>query len=107
MLKKIAILPALTLAVLSGCSPATSPLADAATEKPSDVVLASATLNNKPAEGIKWLTIEQAAERMKKEPRKIVIDVYTDWCGWCKKMDKNTFTDPKVVALVNKDYYAV
>jgi len=61
----------------------------------------------KPAESIKWLTIEQAAERMKTEPRKLVIDVYTDWCGWCKKMDKDTFTDPAVAALINKHYYAV
>lgn len=63
--------------------------------------------NEKQAEKIKWLTIEQAAERMKAEPRKLVIDVYTDWCGWCKKMDKETFTDPAVAALINKHYYAV
>ena len=36
-----------------------------------------------------------------------MIDVYTDWCGWCKKMDKDTFTDPEVIALMNKYYYAV
>ncbi|OKL39648.1 thioredoxin [Pontibacter flavimaris] len=51
--------------------------------------------------------MEQAAARMEKEPRKIVIDVYTDWCGWCKKMDKGTFTDPKVVELVNRHFYPV
>lgn len=44
---------------------------------------------------------------MEKEPRKIVIDVYTDWCGWCKKMDKSTFSDPEVARLVNKHFYAV
>lgn len=56
---------------------------------------------------IKWMTIDQAFEAIKKEPRKIVIDVYTDWCGWCKVMDKNTFSDPKVIDFVNKKYYAV
>ncbi|HRG07218.1 MAG TPA: DUF255 domain-containing protein, partial [Cyclobacteriaceae bacterium] len=44
---------------------------------------------------VKWITFEEAVEKSKTEKRKIFIDVYTDWCGWCKVMDKNTFTDPK------------
>lgn len=56
---------------------------------------------------INWLTIEEAQELSKKEPRKVIMDVYTDWCGWCKKMDKTTFSDEKVVAYVNKNFYAV
>ncbi len=60
-----------------------------------------------PEEKIKWMTMEEAAAKIKTQPRKVVIDVYTDWCGWCKKMDKSTFSDPKVAAYVNKHYYAV
>jgi thioredoxin-related protein len=56
---------------------------------------------------IKWMSLDQAFAAIKKEPRKILIDVYTDWCGWCKVMDKNTFTDDKVADFVNKKYYAV
>lgn len=56
---------------------------------------------------IQWLSLEEAAALTKKEPRKILIDVYTDWCGWCKQMDKKTFTDPQVVAYVNEKFYAV
>jgi thioredoxin-related protein len=56
---------------------------------------------------INWLTIEQAFEANKKEPRKIMIDIYTDWCGWCKVMDKNTFNHDVVAEFVNKKYYAV
>lgn len=56
---------------------------------------------------IQWVTLEEAAALSKKEPRKILIDVYTDWCGWCKQMDKRTFTDPAVAAYVNQKYYAV
>ncbi|WP_242919452.1 thioredoxin family protein [Pontibacter liquoris] len=59
------------------------------------------------AEPIHWLTIEEAAARQKKEPRKMMIDVYTDWCGWCKKMDKTTFADPELAAYVNAHYYAI
>jgi thioredoxin-related protein len=37
----------------------------------------------------------------------LLVDVYTDWCGWCKKMDNETFTDPKVVEYINSKFYAV
>ena len=61
----------------------------------------------KSVEGIQWLTIEQAYVKMQKEPRKILIDVYTDWCGWCKVMDRETFKNKSVVDYINKKYYAV
>lgn len=56
---------------------------------------------------ITWLTIEEVEAKVKEEPRMIFVDVYTDWCGWCKKMDKATFADPEVVKYVNKHFYAV
>ena len=56
---------------------------------------------------IKWMTFEEAVERSKKEKRKIFIDVYTDWCGYCKVMDKKTFTDEKIVRLMNEKFYPV
>ena len=58
-------------------------------------------------ETVKWYTIEEVQEMVKKEPRKIFIDMYTDWCKWCKVMDKNTFTDEKVAELLNTSFYAV
>ena len=61
----------------------------------------------RPADGIQWLTIEEAYAKTQKEPRKVLIDVYTDWCGWCKVMDKETFKNKAVVDYVNKKYYAV
>jgi thioredoxin-related protein len=56
---------------------------------------------------IKWLTFQEAEELNKKQPKKILIDVYTNWCGWCKKMDAETFTNPLIIDYVNKYYYAV
>ena len=56
---------------------------------------------------VKWHTIEEVQELVKKEPRKIYIDMYTDWCGWCKVMDKKTFTDPKIADQLNTNFYAV
>jgi thioredoxin-related protein len=58
-------------------------------------------------ESVKWMTFEQAVEQSKIEKRKIFIDVYTDWCGWCKVMDKSTFSDPAVAKLLNEKFYAV
>ena len=51
--------------------------------------------------------MEEAFAKNKKEPRKIFVDVYTDWCGWCKRMDKDTFSNAEVAEYVNSNYYAV
>jgi thioredoxin-related protein len=60
-----------------------------------------------PGEEIEWMTFEAAVSANSVAPRKIFVDVYTDWCGWCKVMDKQTFTDPEVIAYMNEHYYAV
>ena len=56
---------------------------------------------------IKWYSFEEAVELNKKHPKKIFVDVYTSWCGWCKKMDVTTFSHPDVVEYMNKHYYSV
>ena len=57
--------------------------------------------------GIHWMTLDEVQVAMKKEPRKVYMDIYTDWCGWCKVMEKKTFTNPNVVRYVNQHFYAV
>lgn len=59
------------------------------------------------AQEINWVTLEQAVELQKKKPKKIMIDAYTNWCGPCKMLDKNTFQNKDVADYVNKNYYAV
>ncbi len=56
---------------------------------------------------ISWMTWEEAVKANEKAPKKFFIDFYTDWCGWCKRMDATTFTDKGVVDYVNKNFYAV
>ena len=56
---------------------------------------------------IKWLSWEEAIEKSKKDKKKIFIYVYTEWCGWCKKMDKTTFSEDHIARYVNANYYAI
>ena len=56
---------------------------------------------------IQWVSIEEAQQLVKDNPRKVFIDIYADWCGWCKVMDRKTFSNGKVQNYVNENYYAV
>ncbi len=68
------------------------------------VSLSASTFGQAP---VKWYTFEEALDLMKVEKRKIVIDVYTDWCGWCKRMDKSTFQKQHISNYLNENYYPV
>ena len=59
------------------------------------------------AQEIKWLTLDEAIALQKEAPKKIMMDIYTNWCGPCKMLDKNTFQNKEVAAYVNENYYAV
>lgn len=56
---------------------------------------------------IKWMTWDEAIEANKKDQKVIFIDFYTDWCGWCKRMDKTTFADHDIADYINKNFYPV
>jgi len=58
-------------------------------------------------ESIHWLSLTEAVKLNAVHPKKIYIDVYTHWCGWCKKMDYSTFSDKQIIQEMNEDYYPV
>ena len=59
------------------------------------------------AKHIEWMSLEKAYELVQSETKPILIDVYTDWCKWCKVMDQQTFQDQEVIQYVNENFYAV
>lgn len=63
------------------------------------------TSNNK--EKINWVTIEELESLSKSSPKKVIVDVYTDWCKWCKVMDKQTFENQEVIDKLSRDYHMV
>jgi len=69
------------------------------------LLLQSATAQE--SASIKWYTWEEAAELNKTAPKKVFIDVYTHWCGWCKRMDATTFKEDKIVNYLNDNFYPV
>ena len=58
-------------------------------------------------EAIKWMDFDEAINACKQEPKLIFIDVFTDWCSWCKKMDASTFKNPVIAKYMNEKFYAV
>ena len=56
---------------------------------------------------IQWRSIEEVEVLQEKEPRKVLMDVYTTWCGPCKLMMKNTFSNKNVIEYINANYYAI
>lgn len=70
------------------------------------VFLAATSVAQKPAK-INWMSWDEAVAANSESPRLIFVDTYTDWCGWCKKMDASTFSNPVIADYMNEHYYAV
>jgi len=119
MLKSLSCLIILSLSVLS-CKNDPDATAEVKTEK---AVVTQAATNNQlktgsaiPANqkstvaakgGVTWNKIDDLEDIAKSGDKKILIDVYTSWCGWCKVMDKKTFTDPEVISYLNDNFHVV
>ena len=56
--------------------------------------------------GIVWQKDPREAARLAGSSNKlIIVDVFTDWCGWCKKMDREIYTDSRIAALSRSDVF--
>ena len=69
-------------------------------------VLASAR-EEPSSDAIQWLGIEEALAAQRENPKPLFIDVYTDWCHWCKVMDSKTFSRPEVARYMNENFHPV
>lgn len=56
---------------------------------------------------VSWVKIGKVEDLVKKKPKKVIVDVYTSWCGPCKMLDKTTFRDPEIVKLMSDNFYSV
>jgi thioredoxin-related protein len=56
---------------------------------------------------VNWLTLAEAQEKNKQQPKPFLVDIYTDWCGWCKHMMKTTYSNPNLASYINANFYAV
>lgn len=63
--------------------------------------------NTQSTETMDWLSIEEATKLNEENPKPFLVDVYTDWCGWCKVMDRKTFSDPEIQAYIQDNFYPV
>ena len=53
---------------------------------------------------VKWRTITEAQELNKKQPKPFLVDIYTDWCGWCKHMMKTTYSNAGIANYINSNF---
>ena len=58
-------------------------------------------------EEIRWLDLAEAEKQYQETQKPYLFDFYTDWCGWCKHMDKTTYSDPGVITFINRYFYPV
>jgi thioredoxin-related protein len=70
-------------------------------------ILCSAKVNPTVHDKLDWMKMDDLTEKMKSNPKPAIIDIYTNWCYWCKVMDKKTYNNTKVVSYINDHFYPV
>jgi len=71
------------------------------------IVILMGCMQLRAQDSINWMSFPELEAAMANEARPVFIDFYTDWCGWCKRMDKSTFKEKEVVNYLNANFYAV
>ena len=70
-------------------------------------VMVVSSFELKPKEKVNWISFAELERAYAANPKPILVDLYTSWCGWCKEMDRTTYSHAKVAAYINEHYYAV
>jgi thioredoxin-related protein len=106
----------------SGCNAksegdALAETAAAGTEAVDDVAASSGTAqgssdtavakNQAVSKKLQWFEYVEGYNKAKAENKILLVDAYTDWCGWCKVMDRETYTNAEVIAALNQDFVCV
>lgn len=58
-------------------------------------------------EELKWYDWNTGYAKAVKEGKIALVDAYTDWCGWCKKMDRDTYANPEVIKKINEHFVPI
>ncbi len=69
--------------------------------------ISAGTAASDPSADINWRTFDEAQKEAQTDSRKFLLYFYTDWCGYCRKLEKNTFVDKKIAAYVNQNFIPV
>ena len=54
-----------------------------------------------------WYSWEDGLKKAKKENKMILVDVYTTWCGWCTKMENDTYAKDNIQKLINDNFVPI
>ncbi len=60
-----------------------------------------------PNEGLDWKDFNEGYAKAKKEKKIALIDAYTEWCGWCKKMDRDTYANAGIAEKIKKNFVPI
>ncbi|WP_340102895.1 thioredoxin family protein [Rhodohalobacter sp. 8-1] len=67
----------------------------------------SGLVNAQDTREISWYTLEEAQEKSLESDKDIMVFAVTEWCVYCKAMDKEAFVDPDIVSLIAERFYPV
>jgi len=63
--------------------------------------------STKKADALTWHKYDEGLAKAKKEKKHVLVAFYTNWCGWCRRMDKSTYADEEVEKVLNQSYVAI